>query len=342
MLDYKAWWSNKDSTNVEFTEDERETFLALKNREYLLTASDNNSVLMGLISLLYGYAYDMRFTEGDRSVESSWTIQVLSPVLSWCCNLEDVKSTGSLCFRRTLCYPLYRHFDVCCAVWTDVADILKLGVRSTLRALLQIRETLETADIAPYYLINRLYVDDYCVWLQQKSHVTDQKLYELSDEVRGTLVEKKDVGFMIEQLEQLAEEDESEESSAYEYSTASSSDDSNSEEEEESGGEEDDEQNYVVEPVSNSNSMKLRFSRDTAGSKDAPSPSNDIRPLIEELHDDAEEAERLVDKFDSVRPVSPLPSKSVRPLIVELPDTEESVAEKLADEISKVDLNSEP
>ena len=47
MLDYKAWWSNKDSTNVEFTEDERETFLALKNREYLLTASDNNSVLMG-------------------------------------------------------------------------------------------------------------------------------------------------------------------------------------------------------------------------------------------------------------------------------------------------------
>ncbi len=40
-------------------------------------------MLLGLADILFAYAYDHRTTTGDPSVESAWTVAVLSPLLSW-------------------------------------------------------------------------------------------------------------------------------------------------------------------------------------------------------------------------------------------------------------------
>ncbi|CAN0180364.1 unnamed protein product, partial [Discosporangium mesarthrocarpum] len=57
----------------------------LPNREHLvpLGSREEEEVLLGLGDVLFGYAYDHRTTGGEPSVESAWTVAVLSPLLSW-------------------------------------------------------------------------------------------------------------------------------------------------------------------------------------------------------------------------------------------------------------------
>ncbi|CAN0602372.1 unnamed protein product, partial [Ectocarpus sp. 12 AP-2014] len=57
----------------------------LPNREYLIEAgsAEERRVLLGLADILFAYAYDHRTTTGDATVESPWTVAVLSPLLSW-------------------------------------------------------------------------------------------------------------------------------------------------------------------------------------------------------------------------------------------------------------------
>lgn len=57
----------------------------LPNRDYLIPegSSDERRVLLGLADVLFAYAYDHRTTGGDATVESAWTVAVLSPLLSW-------------------------------------------------------------------------------------------------------------------------------------------------------------------------------------------------------------------------------------------------------------------
>lgn len=38
---------------------------------------------MGLLDIIYSYAYDFRTTLGEGNVESAWTVSKISPTLSW-------------------------------------------------------------------------------------------------------------------------------------------------------------------------------------------------------------------------------------------------------------------
>ena len=50
MKDFQPWWREKRSSDdFQFTEEERKIFLSLKNKDYLLSESEKNSVLMGLL-----------------------------------------------------------------------------------------------------------------------------------------------------------------------------------------------------------------------------------------------------------------------------------------------------
>ncbi|KAL7516876.1 hypothetical protein ACHAWX_001849, partial [Stephanocyclus meneghinianus] len=48
-----------------------------------LTTEQKRSILLHLSDILFAYAYDHRTTDGDPTVESSWTVMILSPTLSW-------------------------------------------------------------------------------------------------------------------------------------------------------------------------------------------------------------------------------------------------------------------
>ena len=88
-------------------------------------------------------------------------------------------------------------------VWSDVNKILRLGIKNTLRCLLSVRKIFEVADQSPYYLLNRLYIDDYCVWMQ-KPDVSDDLLKELAKEVKDTKIHRYDLNLGISAIEASA------------------------------------------------------------------------------------------------------------------------------------------
>lgn len=103
------------------------------------------------------------------------------------------------CLRRTLAYPLYRHWRLtlkvrdrrhngasgrhvylqyvgkrrvilAVQVLEDVVTILRIGRRAALSCLLDMRRILERDEYKRYHC--RLYLDDYCVWLQRARYRT--------------------------------------------------------------------------------------------------------------------------------------------------------------------------
>lgn len=162
----------------EFTDDEKRAMLELPNREHLLLPGHDRVLLIGLVDLLFGYAYDVRTTLGDATVESGWTMCKLSAQLSWLDELHTLDDAWRSCMRRALTYPLYRSWALACKVWKDVKVLLKLGRRAVLRALLAMRHTLDRSE--QRRLLARVYLDDYCVWLQR---VGDEAVRQLTREV---------------------------------------------------------------------------------------------------------------------------------------------------------------
>ena len=199
-------------------------------------------LVLGLLPLLAAYAYDVRMTEGEASVESAWTVAMLSPLLSWADDEVAVPPTASAIshagdtevdarmsgsgsggltavatrrftrtepladataaqvasvevpsapvedvpvgktaaaaapadalrdsavsfIRRVLLFPYLRRWDLALRCLQDAADILRFGgARGVLRALLSIRAMLSSHGEG-YYLLNTLYIDDYCAWV---------------------------------------------------------------------------------------------------------------------------------------------------------------------------------
>ncbi|PWZ01189.1 hypothetical protein BCV70DRAFT_199551 [Testicularia cyperi] len=108
-----------------------------------------------LVELLFGLSYDERTNLGDPTVESGWTIAKLSRCLSASCTysflsppvqgqgqvsmqaqphpLETLETTlpqvVRACLRRSLSYPLYRHWQLSIQCLHDVISLLTLSRR---------------------------------------------------------------------------------------------------------------------------------------------------------------------------------------------------------------------
>jgi hypothetical protein len=151
-----------------FTETENELLRRLRNREYVLSRGELSIVVGGLVDLLIAYAYDHRTTQGEPTVESAWTIAILSPTLSWLNSSADLNVVVKSAIRRILTYPLLRQHDLALQVIADVVNVLQRGKFFVVRCLLSMHAILAKAE-CHYYLLNTLYVEDYCVWMQQQS-----------------------------------------------------------------------------------------------------------------------------------------------------------------------------
>ncbi|KAI9595561.1 SHQ1 protein-domain-containing protein [Syncephalis fuscata] len=224
---------------LEFTPDEEKMLQELPNKQYLI--SDEKSIYLGLVDIIFAYSYDHRISEGELTVESAWTLCKTSATLSSLesfTTLDEVMIAG---YRRALAYPLYRHWELTEKVWTDVYVLFKLGKRALLKALLAVKQMLDQHDI--YHIYSQLYVTDYCIWLQQ---ARDTTLRSLARELHQTKIEKDAIGWHLEALERLTleseneeeEESEEEESEEEESEDEDDSDESSEEEEEEEEGEE--------------------------------------------------------------------------------------------------------
>lgn len=203
---FKPWWAelrpdttHSSESDVVFTEEQKEQMRRFSNRSFLLEKPARGQAWLGLVDLVLAYAYEVRTTEGEFNVESAWTLRKLSGTLCWLetfCSLQEVL----VCFgRRVLCYPLFRHFALVTMAIRDTARIFRSGKACILKCLLDVHRIFREND--PAYILNDLYITDYCVWIQK---VKSKRLCALAAALGEARVRKEELGLDLELLEQAA------------------------------------------------------------------------------------------------------------------------------------------
>ncbi|KAF9950412.1 hypothetical protein BGZ72_007948 [Mortierella alpina] len=182
-----------------FSSKEQELMRDLPRREYIL--ENTKSTYLSLIDILFAYSYDLRVSEGDTTVETAWTICKLSPSMAALDQFTTLKETVLACYRRALAYPLTRNWNLVNKVLQDVYVIFKLGRRGILRALLAIKDVLDHDDV--YYIYSKMFIEDYCVWIQSAS---ERVIRTLAHELHHFELGKSELGWHLEELENLAKE----------------------------------------------------------------------------------------------------------------------------------------
>nr|XP_056702722.1 protein SHQ1 homolog [Euleptes europaea] len=216
LLKYKPWWVKacakkmdsekhsppdefKQTAIVSFTEEEKEQLRKFTNRTYLLDKRTCHQVYLSLLDILLAYCYEVYATEGEKNVESPWNIRKLSATLCWLESFTSVTEVLESFGRRVLCYPLYRHFSLVTRALNDTVLILQLGKSAVLKCLLDIHKIFREND--PAYILNDLYITDYCIWIQKAK---SQKLAALAQRVQKAELNKAKLGFELDELEMAA------------------------------------------------------------------------------------------------------------------------------------------
>eukprot|EP00977_Amphora_coffeiformis_P014019 scaffold3823_cov195-Amphora_coffeaeformis.AAC.29 len=178
-----------------FTDDEQQQLMAIPYPLLPTTITDQHAQRLsaGLVDLLFAYVYDHLTTCGDPTVESAWTISILSASLSCLDDWLDINdptissgndndgkslvmSVGYSCLRRCLVYPYLRNFALGVHCLDQVRHIISQGVRCVLRCFLQTRAILDHSEL--YYLGNKLWMDPYLAWLQRDTKRVEMMLHQ--------------------------------------------------------------------------------------------------------------------------------------------------------------------
>ncbi|NWW49658.1 SHQ1 protein, partial [Pedionomus torquatus] len=215
VLKYKPWWvdAHKKMTDfkgeshqehdahtfVVFSEEEKEQLRKFTNKSYLLDKRSRHQVYLGLIDILLAYCYEICVNEGDKNVESAWNVRKLSATLCWLESFTSIDDVLVSFGRRVLCYPLHRHFGLVTRAFNDTVMILQLGKAAVLKCLLDIHKIFREND--PAYILNDLFITDYCIWIQKAK---SKKLAALSESLQKSTLTKSHVGFELEELEAAA------------------------------------------------------------------------------------------------------------------------------------------
>ncbi|NXS94521.1 SHQ1 protein, partial [Jacana jacana] len=215
VLKYKPWWvdahkkmrdfkgeshQEQDTHSfVVFSEEEKEQLRKFTNKSYLLDKRSRHHVYLGLIDILLAYCYEICVNEGDKNVESAWNIRKLSATLCWLESFTSIHDVLVSFGRRVLCYPLHRHFGLVTRAFSDTVMILELGKAAVLKCLLDIHKIFREND--PAYILNDLFITDYCIWIQKAK---SKKLAALSESLQQSRLTKSHVGFELEELEAAA------------------------------------------------------------------------------------------------------------------------------------------
>ncbi|KAK9500824.1 hypothetical protein O3M35_002014 [Rhynocoris fuscipes] len=201
LLDYDPPWEQyiHEKKEVQLTSEEREYLKNLGNRDYLIDSKERRIALLSLVDIIYAYAYNHRTTLGENTVESAWTINKLSATLSWLQNFENMKDVKVACVRRSLIYPLHRNWILSTTVLEDTLNILKLGRRQILKCLIEIHGLFNGSE--PRYLLNQLFITDYCIWLQK---ISEKRITHLTQYFKEAKICKNDIRLDLETLEAVA------------------------------------------------------------------------------------------------------------------------------------------
>ena len=163
--------NNQSDGNPFFSSEESHLLAEIPRHDTLMNLSveQQKSGLLCLVDILFAYVYDHRTTDGDPTVESSWTVMILSPTLSWLEHYnppyDTLDNVLQWSIRRSLIYPYLRSYNLAKLIAEDVSRILKCGRRTVIRCLLQLHKIMEQSE--SHYLFNKLYIDPMIGWVQQ-------------------------------------------------------------------------------------------------------------------------------------------------------------------------------
>jgi hypothetical protein len=154
-------------TTTLFTENEK---LLLSTIPYPLlstTGGRKYELWCGLLEILLAYTYDHLTTMGDSTVESSWTITVLTSGMSYLESPTSVEEVLHSFLRRVAIYPYWRNInEFGLHIIKQTLDILHTyGIHGITKSLLQVHTILEKSE--SHYLGNKLYIDPYLYWIQR-------------------------------------------------------------------------------------------------------------------------------------------------------------------------------
>jgi protein SHQ1 len=205
----------------------------------LATGTQTHDLYLTLLTLLFSYAYDARFTQHDPSTESAWTISALTPAFSaldpppYFAGIHSVLTPANdpifspseiasaliPSYRRSLAFPLYRSFALAEACRTDVAELLCKGRRTVVRCLIELKRILDHHEV--YYIYSKIWVEDFCVWTQAYATFvyfyssfssiayytidSDDNLKKLATCVKLLKMEKNLLGWDLEKLETVTQ-----------------------------------------------------------------------------------------------------------------------------------------
>lgn len=206
LLKFRPWWTKLSPSSeqegesaVLFTDDEKEQLRKFTNRSYLLDKASRYQAWLSLVDILLAYTYEVRSTEGEYNVETPWTIRKLSGTLCWLETYSSLQEVLVSFGRRVLCYPLYRHFSLVSLAIHDTAKILHSGKACVLKCLLDIHKVFRENE--PAYILNDLYITDYCIWIQR---VKSKKVADLAATLEKATLQKNDLELEIDELEDAA------------------------------------------------------------------------------------------------------------------------------------------
>lgn len=196
ILSYKPFWLN---STFALNDSHQNTLKSFGNKEYLLSKDDKKSALLSLVDIVYAYCYSLRTNLGEENAESPWLINKLSSTLSWFRNFDTFDEVVISCIRRSICYPLFRRWDLSMCVLSDVRKIFENGCVCLLTCLLDIHKMFNSSE--PRYVLNQLYIKDYCIWIQQIKSTNFDTITKLFDDSK---IEKGLLQLDLEELEMAA------------------------------------------------------------------------------------------------------------------------------------------
>lgn len=121
----------------------------------------------------------------------------MSSTLSWFNTFRSLEQVLIASYRRSLCFPLYRNWKITELVYNDLIELLKHGQKQIIKSLIDIRKSfLDKVDNR--YILNDLYINDYCIWIQ---YVSNKKLESLISSIENIKVTKEMVNFDLDVLE---------------------------------------------------------------------------------------------------------------------------------------------
>lgn len=193
IFNFKPFWLNTKCFTL--NDSQKDILKSFGNKEYLLSKEDKKSALLSLVDIIYAYCFGMRTNFGEENAELAWLINKLASSLSWFRNFDTFDEVVLSCVRRSLCYPLYRRWDLSILVLSDVCKIFENGCICLLSCLLEIYNMFNASE--PRYILNQLYIKDYCIWIQQLKNTHFDAVITLFD---NNTIEK---GFLQLDLEEL-------------------------------------------------------------------------------------------------------------------------------------------